>query len=70
MRNPLIWLALIVIVLIAVTFVVNPFVPFFGNVISLQSLALMLTIPFVIGLIVGYFIRMGQERRRSPVIKP
>jgi hypothetical protein len=70
MRNPLIWVVLIFIAAIAVTFVVNPFVPFFGNVINLQTLALMLSIPFVIGLIVGYFLRMAQERRRPPVVKP
>jgi Na+/proline symporter len=68
MGNPLIWIGLTVIVIIVIAFITNPLVTFFGSIIQLQTLALMLLIPFLIGLIVGYFVRMGQERRR-PVTK-
>jgi predicted PurR-regulated permease PerM len=70
MRNPLIWVGLTLIVAIVIAFVTNPLVPLFNSVISLQTLALMLLVPFVIGLIIGYFLRMSQERRRPPVVKP
>jgi FtsH-binding integral membrane protein len=70
MRNPLIWVGLTLIVAIAIAFIANPLVPLFNSVISLQTLTLMLLVPFLVGLVIGYFLRMSQERRRPPVIKP
>ncbi len=69
MRNPLVWIGLTLVIILVIAFITNPYIPFFGSVISLQTLSLMLIIPFVVGILVGYFVRMSQERRRPPVTK-
>ena len=69
MGNPLIWIGLTLVAILVIAFVTNPFVSFFGSVINLQTLSLMLIIPFVLGLVVGYFVRMSQERKRPPVTR-
>ncbi len=69
MGNPLIWIGLTLVVILVFAFITNPLIPFFNSVISLQTLALMLIIPFVVGIAVGYFVRMSQERKRPPVTR-
>ena len=69
MGNPLIWIGLTLVVILVIAFVTNPFVSFFGSVINLQTLSLMLIVPFALGIVVGYFVRMGQERKRPPVTR-
>ena len=69
MGNPLIWIGLTLVAILVIAFVTNPFVSFFGSVINLQTLSLMLIIPFVLGIVVGYFVRMSQERKRPPVTR-
>jgi hypothetical protein len=68
MGNPLLWIGLTVVVILVIAFITNPLITFFGSIINLQTLALMLLIPFVVGVTVGYFVRMGQERKR-PITK-
>lgn len=69
MGNPLIWIGLTLVVILVIAFVTNPFVSFFGSVINLQTLSLMLIVPFALGIVVGYVVRMGQERKRPPVTR-
>lgn len=69
MGNPLIWIGLTLVAVLVISFITNPLIPFFNSVISLQTLLLMLLIPFVIGIVVGYFVRMSQERKRPPVTR-
>ena len=69
MGNPLIWIGLTLVVILVIAFITNPFVSFFGSVINLQTLSLMLIIPFALGIMVGYFVRMSQERKRPPVTR-
>ena len=69
MGNPLIWIGLTLVVILVIAFVTNPFVSFFGSVINLQTLSLMLIVPFALGIVVGYAVRMGQERKRPPVTR-
>jgi peptidoglycan/LPS O-acetylase OafA/YrhL len=60
MRNPLIWLGLIAIIALVILFVTNPYI----STINVQLLTLMLLVPFVLGLLLGFFLGMRRGRPR------
>lgn len=64
MRNPLLWLGLIAIVALVILFIANPYIYFFGATINVQTLILLLLIPFVLGLLIGFFLGMRRARPR------
>ncbi len=64
MRNPLIWLGLIAIVALVILFLANPYIYFFGATINVQLLILMLLVPFVLGLLLGFFLGMRRGKPR------
>jgi hypothetical protein len=65
MRNPFIWIGLIAIIVLVVFFFINPLIPFVGGFLPFQSITLIILIPFVLGLLIGFF--LGMRRRPRPV---
>jgi uncharacterized integral membrane protein len=65
MRNPFIWIGLVAIIVLVVLFAANPYIYFFGGTLNVQLLILIVLVPFVLGLLIGFF--LGMRRRPKPV---
>lgn len=68
MSNPFIWFGLIAVVVIAVVVLWNPYFYFFGGTVNAQLLAILVLVPFLLGLIVGFV--AGWRRGRPRAVKP
>ena len=66
MRNPFIWIGLIAIIVLVILFAANPYIYFFGGTLNVQLLILIVLVPFVLGLLIGFF--LGLRRRPRPVV--
>ncbi len=66
MRNPFIWIGLIAIIVLVILFAANPYIYFFGGTLNVQLLILIVLVPFVLGLLIGFF--LGLRRRPKPVV--
>jgi uncharacterized integral membrane protein len=66
MRNPFIWIGLIAIIVVVILFAANPYIYFFGGTLNVQLLILLVLVPFLLGLLIGFFLGM---RRRPRIVE-